>query len=209
MHVLILSPYPDSLIAPITARGDRVTVRSDLLNEADFAAIRPDWVVSYGYRRLITAPVLDLYAGRIVNLHISLLPYNRGADPNFWSWVDNTPKGVTLHLIDGEMDTGPILVQREVKLDPDLETLKSSYLRLRQEIEDVFARHWDAIASGQLPPQVQTTCLPMHRAADKTELFARLPQGWDTPARIAMRLLSGASSPGEAGGADGRGRTTN
>ncbi|WP_417495241.1 formyltransferase family protein [Maricaulis sp.] len=209
MHVLILSPYPEALIAPVTARGDRVTTRSDLLSEADFAAIRPDWIISYGYRRLITAPVLEQYADRIVNLHISLLPYNRGADPNFWSWVDNTPKGVTLHLIDGGMDTGPILVQREVELDPDIETLKSSYVRLRQEIEDVFARHWDAIASGRLQPRIQTTCLPMHRAADKTTLFALLPEGWDTRARTAMRLLSDASGPGEAGSADGQGRTTN
>ncbi|WP_417493567.1 formyltransferase family protein [Maricaulis sp.] len=188
MHVLILSPYPDALIAPIEARGDRVTVRSDLVSEAEFEALRPDWIISYGYRRLIASPALEMCAGRIVNLHISLLPFNRGADPNFWSWVDYTPKGVTLHLIDAGMDTGPILVQREVELDPDTETLKSSYLRLRREIEELFALHWDDIVCGGLQPRVQTTSLPIHRAADKAKLFAMLPLGWDSPASAVMRL---------------------
>tara|TARA_R110002072_G_scaffold87169_7_gene196916 strand:+ start:199 stop:864 length:666 start_codon:yes stop_codon:yes gene_type:complete len=202
MHVLILSPYPDALIAPIVARGDRVTLRSDLLTEADFEAIGPDWIVSYGYRRLITAPVLEMCAGRIVNLHISLLPYNPGADPNFWSWVDDTPKGVTLHLIDGGMDTGPILLQREVQLDPHTETLRSSYLRLRQEIEGVFARHWDEIASGRLQPQAQQTFMPMRRAADKAKLFAMLPRGWDSRASTVMglsRIAPDAVHDGEPG----------
>ncbi|WP_417491307.1 formyltransferase family protein [Maricaulis sp.] len=202
MHVLILSPYPDALIAPVEARGDRVTVRSDLVTGAEFEALRPDWIISYGYRRLITEPVLEMCAGRIVNLHISLLPFNRGADPNFWSWVNDTPKGVTLHLIDAGMDTGPTLAQREVVLDPLTETLKSSYLRLRREVEDLFARQWDDIVSGRLQPRAQTTRLPMHRAAHKAKLFALLPLGWDSPAADVMRLP-------RIGQTDGPGRTAN
>ena len=217
MHVLILSPYPDALLAPVAARGDRVTMRSDLLTEAEFETLGPDWIISYGYRRLITPPALEMCAGRIVNLHISLLPFNRGADPNFWSWVNDTPKGVTLHLIDEGMDTGPVLVQQEVKLDPLTETLRSSYLRLRLEVETLFAIHWDDIVNGRLQPRAQTSCLPMHRAADKARLFALLPLGWDSPAstvmglpRIAPELWESADiEPGRTGALTGRGRTAN
>lgn len=46
-----------------------------------------------------------------MNLHISYLPWNKGADPNFWSCIDGTPAGVTLHHIDAGVDTGDIIAQ--------------------------------------------------------------------------------------------------
>lgn len=188
MHILILSPYPENLIAPILARGDHVTLRSGIVNAAEIERLRPDWIVSYGYTRLIEPPVLALCEGRVLNLHISLLPHNRGADPNFWSWFNDTAKGVTLHLIDPGMDTGPILAQREIDFDPLAETLSSSYARLRVEIEALFAQSWDDIASGRLSPQAQTVRFPVHRVAHKAEIFDGLPAGWQTRACIVRRL---------------------
>ena len=38
-------------------------------------------------------------------MHISYLPFNRGAHPNYWSFKDNSPKGVTIHFIDNGIDT--------------------------------------------------------------------------------------------------------
>ena len=40
----------------------------------------------------------------IVNLHISYLPFNRGSHPNYWSFVENTPKGVSIHEIDEQIE---------------------------------------------------------------------------------------------------------
>jgi methionyl-tRNA formyltransferase len=64
--------------------------------------------------------------------------------PNPWSIIDNTPKGVTIHLIDEGIDTGDILFQREVELKED-DTISSSYWRLRTNIEDLFIKNWDSI----------------------------------------------------------------
>lgn len=188
MNILILSPYPENLIAPILARGDDVTLRTGVVDAAEIERLRPDWIISYGYTRLIEPPVLALCEGRVLNLHISLLPHNRGADPNFWSWYNDTAKGVTLHLIDPGMDSGPILAQREIRFDPLAETLASSYARLRHEIEDLFAHSWADIAGGRLEAKVQTTRFPVNRVAHKAELFASLPAGWQTRACIVKRL---------------------
>lgn len=188
MHILILSPYPDNLLAPVLGRGDRVTLRHDHIDTVEIEQLHPDWIISYGYSRLIEPAALALCDGRVLNLHISLLPHNRGADPNFWSWFDDTAKGVTLHLIDPGMDTGPILAQREIEFDPLAETLASSYARLRHEIEDLFAQSWNDIASGRLLPQPQSARLPVHRVAHKTALFNGLPAGWQTRACIVKRL---------------------
>jgi methionyl-tRNA formyltransferase len=104
----------------------------------------PDLIVSYGYRHIIKPPVTKKYDGRMINLHISYLPWNRGAHPNAWSFIEKTPKGVSIHLIDEGVDTGDILFQKKVFLR-DNHTLKDSYEILQKEIEDLFIKNWKDI----------------------------------------------------------------
>lgn len=117
--------------------------------------VNPDFIVSYNYKYLVPKDVVKAYFPKIINLHISLLPYNKGCYPNVWSFLEDTPKGVTIHLIDEGIDTGDILVQKEVFIDEDKETLKSSYLKLHQEIQTLFKEHWPEIKTGQIRPTKQ------------------------------------------------------
>jgi methionyl-tRNA formyltransferase len=153
-----------------------------------FEDYHPDLLVSFGYRHIVRQPVLDAFEGRVVNLHISLLPWNRGADPNFWSWFDSTPKGVTMHLMDSGLDTGAILVQRELDMSAS-ETLSSSYEILQSAIEDLFGENLDALLSGELTPQAQTPDSgSFHRSIDKEPIFARLPESWNTRCQVIAEL---------------------
>lgn len=112
----------------------------------------PDFIISYNYKYLVPKEVVKAYFPKIINLHISLLPYSKGCYPNVWSFLEDTPKGVTIHLIDEGIDAGDILVQKEVFIDEENETLKSSYLKLHQEIQALFKEHWQEIKTGQIPP---------------------------------------------------------
>ena len=76
-----------------------------------------DLVIAFGYRKIIDPNIIKKAKVQMVNLHMSYLPYNRGAFPNFWSWIKKTPKGVTIHLINKELDKGPILIRKKVKLN--------------------------------------------------------------------------------------------
>lgn len=69
-----------------------------------------DWVLVYG-TSLIKAPLLDGFAGRMMNLHLGLSPYYRGTATNFYPLVNDEPEfvGATVHLIDRGIDSGPIL----------------------------------------------------------------------------------------------------
>src|SRR4051812_7901162 len=125
MKVLLLSPYPGALLPALTATGTVETADGRIDGEA-LCGAGYDWTVVYGYRYLIREPLLSRYRNRIINLHISLLPWNRGADPNLWSWLEGTPKGVSLHRIDAGLDTGDLLGQRRLWFGP-AETLASSY----------------------------------------------------------------------------------
>ncbi|MBO7600534.1 MAG: hypothetical protein J6S95_05225 [Lachnospiraceae bacterium] len=96
-----------------------------------------DLAVSYTYRYIISGDILKALKGNIVNLHNSYLPYNRGADPNLWSFAENTPRGVTLHYMDEGLDKGYIIAQRLVT-EGDGETLKSSYDNLDKNAREMF-----------------------------------------------------------------------
>ncbi len=76
-------------------------------------------VVLAGYMHLLTKPFLDRFPERIVNVHPSLLPSFPGAhaiDDALAAGVDTT--GVTVHVVDEGLDTGPVLAQREVAVEP-------------------------------------------------------------------------------------------
>ena len=97
-----------------------------------------DCVISYGYRHIIKQNVIEGFSCPIFNLHISYLPYNRGAHPNFWSFYDNTPSGVTIHLIDSDVDTGKIVKQKYVNFDEADDTFVKTYSVLKENIENLF-----------------------------------------------------------------------
>ena len=76
-------------------------------------------VVLAGYMQILTPPFLDRFPGRIVNVHPSLLPAFPGAhaiDDALAAGVDTT--GVTVHYVDEGVDTGPVIVQEPVPVEP-------------------------------------------------------------------------------------------
>lgn len=180
MNVLLLSPYPERIATAIIRAGDRVYACNERIEVADVARCGADFIVSYGYRCLIGADVIAALPDRIVNLHVSLLPWNRGSDPNFWSFFDDTPKGVSIHRIDRGLDTGALLAQERIAFGPDA-TLTSSYAALRDAVEALFSRSWPAIRAGLQPAHRQNGAGTYHRSADKAPFFAQLPLGWHSP----------------------------
>jgi phosphoribosylglycinamide formyltransferase-1 len=76
-------------------------------------------VVLAGYMHLLTPPFLDRFPRRIVNVHPSLLPAFPGAhavEDALAAGVETT--GVTIHLVDEGLDTGPVLRQEGVPVEP-------------------------------------------------------------------------------------------
>lgn len=186
-NVAVLSPYGSAIAATIMDNGDKVF----LVQDADLLERDWDWVISYGHRTIFPAPVVERYKNRMINLHTAYLPWNRGAHPNVWSWVDDTPKGVTIHYIDRGIDTGDIIAQREVHFNGG-ETLATSYDKLQSEMERLFDQVWPDIRNGGGRPQKQEGQGTFHRAADIVALS--LPLGWDTPVSELRRMRQRAAA---------------
>ena len=124
------------------------------LNGGQFNDI--DFIVSYNYSHIIKQEVISLFPHKIINLHTSMLPWNKGASPNIWSFLEGTPSGVTIHEVDAGIDTGDILLQKEIVFDFNDETLKSSYEKSHFEISELFRNNWDKLKNGLIKPKPQS-----------------------------------------------------
>ena len=181
MRVLVLG-YEENPIIEYLKSVDEVFVTSSRLTLEQIQSYNPDFIVSYGYKYILRSPIVKEYSNRIINLHISKLPWNRGYHPNFWSFYDNTPKGVTIHLIDEGIDTGRILLHKDVDFGESEDTLGKTYKRLRKEIEDLFIANWIALRSNRIEPLKQSKFSGSHHyQRDLETIWPLLSQGWDTP----------------------------
>lgn len=83
----------------------------DALRET-LQAVAPDLIVLAGFMRILGPGFIDVFAGRILNIHPSLLPAYKGLNTHQRA-LDNheTRHGVSIHLVTADLDDGPVLLQ--------------------------------------------------------------------------------------------------
>jgi len=90
-----------------------------------------EWVCLAGYMRLLSRAFIAAYPSRVLNIHPALLPSFPGlhGQQDALEWGAKV-SGCTVHLVDGELDHGPIVVQRAVPVDDadDVDTLSARIL---------------------------------------------------------------------------------
>ncbi len=163
----------------LSKMGEFVSLYSGILSEEQLTIINPKIVISYNYKYIVPDNIISKVDGKIINLHISYLPWNKGSDPNFWSFIENTPKGVTIHKIDAHLDTGSILFQKEITFDEDTETFRTSYNKLNDEIVSLFCENWQSIVNNSAVPKKQGLGGSYHKRSDLTSFKIKYPFCWD------------------------------
>ena len=130
--------------APALARaGDLPTASfelSDYASRAERDGAMADWlqqhdvdvVVLAGYMHLLTPPFLERFPARVINVHPSLLPDFPGAHAVADQLAAGAAEaGVTVHLVDEGVDTGPILVQERVPVQAG-DTVETLHARIKE-----------------------------------------------------------------------------
>lgn len=142
--------------------------------------INPSFLISYNYKYIITEEILNLFLKeKAINLHISYLPWNRGSNPNFWSFIDKSPKGVTIHLLDKGLDTGDILIRKKTQFNNN-ESLSSSYLKLHKLIKKLFKDNWNKIKNLEIKPIKQPSGGSIHTLKEFDKIKSTLSKnGWN------------------------------
>lgn len=156
-----------------------VIIFSEKLCEEAIRTFNPEIVISYNYKYIIEPNVIDAVDRRIINMHISFLPYNRGAQPNFWSFIDDTPKGVTIHRLERGLDKGDIICQRQVVFDESVETFASTYVKLNNEIVKLLQENWEQIKSGQIKGKMQEGSGSYHDMSAFRTYTEKYPLDWN------------------------------
>ncbi len=145
--------FRKEIIATANLNGNRIIEGQNLRQPSVLNAIKalqPDMGLSILFGYILRPEFLELFESGVVNLHPSFLPYNRGSNPDIWSIVEGTPAGVTLHYIDKGVDTGDIITQREVAIEP-VDTSETLYRKLEQTCVELFKATWPLMRSGQVP----------------------------------------------------------
>lgn len=139
MKILCLynNPCAEELFDWLQEQGNETVPCSECFETEWCYAQHFDLAVSYTYRHILKKDQIDALNGNAVNLHNSYLPWNRGADPNIWSLIEDTPRGVTLHYMDEHLDKGNIIAQKFVT-DSDDESFRSSYDNLDRAAKELF-----------------------------------------------------------------------
>ncbi len=104
-----------------------------------------DAVLLAGFMRRIHSPLLGAFAGRILNLHPSLLPSFPGLDAIGQAWRHGTRvTGCTVHVVEDGLDTGPIVAQAavDVRDDDTLETLTARVHAAEHALYPAAVRRW-------------------------------------------------------------------
>ncbi|MGH7411908.1 MAG: phosphoribosylglycinamide formyltransferase [Candidatus Methylomirabilis sp.] len=109
----------------------RAAHEADVLRVLD--DVRPDLVCLAGYMRVLSPEFVARWRGRILNIHPSLLPKYPGLSPQRRALeAGDDVAGCTVHIVDEGTDTGPVVLQRRVPIDPG-DTAESLSMRILEQ----------------------------------------------------------------------------
>ena len=162
----------------LKSRDEDLVVYDDRISAEWLREIDPSFLISFNYQYIIKPDVIEVMGGRAVNVHCSLLPFNKGSNPNVFSFYTDTPKGVTIHELSAELDGGRILLQSELPLT-DEETFKSSYDKLLDEAIRLVSDNWEDLKHLRIRPIEQIGAGSYHTYAEFKEIRQKHPFEWD------------------------------
>ncbi len=141
--------------------------------------------ISFGYRHILSSKTIRAIDCPIINLHMSFLPYNKGAHPIFWAFYDGNECGVTIHELNEGIDDGPIIFRKKVGIDDRKFTFLKAHQSLKLEIEDMFLENIDSILGLKWRAFEQIGGGTFHKKSELPKDFI----GWDTIIYEEIRRL--------------------
>lgn len=128
----------------------------------DLKALNPDIMVTCAFGQILSSEILNIAKHGVINIHASLLPKYRGSAPIQYSVINGDKKtGVTIMQTDVGVDTGDILMQKEIDILPD-ETAGELFERLSLLGAEIITKALDDIESGNITSIPQNETLATH-----------------------------------------------
>lgn len=139
------------IASAVVANADYPTREAfDIALRSAIDRFAPDLVVLAGFMRILTAPFVEYYAGRLLNIHPSLLPAFPGLATHRQALAAGVSRhGATVHFVTADLDHGPIVTQAEVPVLPN-DTEQSLAERVLAEEHVIYPRAVRWFIEGKL-----------------------------------------------------------
>jgi methionyl-tRNA formyltransferase len=158
---------------------------------AELAALRPSLMVMAFVTLFVPEPVLNTPTHGSIQYHPSLLPRHRGPSAINWAIIQGDPEtGIAIFWPDEGLDTGPVLMLREVEIAPD-DTLGSLYFeKLFPRGVEAMVESVDLVREGRAPRLVQDDAQATYESWCRK---ADVEVDWSRPVGDVYNLIRGAN----------------
>ena len=154
----------------------------------ELASFAPDLIIVAAFGQILPQRVLDIPPRGCINVHASLLPRYRGAAPIEWCLINGERStGITTMMMDAGLDTGDMLVKREVPIDENM-TLPELYNVLTDRSVEALNETIDRLLDGTLERQKQDDARSTYAPMIKKDTGAI---DWHRSARSIHNLVRG------------------
>ena len=155
--------------------------------------LEPDLFISMYFGRLFSPEALAVPRLGCINMHPSLLPKYRGQGPSTWPIINGeTETGQTVHWLDEGIDTGDIIAQKAIPIDPE-DTGATLGAKLADLGVELFIETWPLIESGRAPRIPQDDSQAIYSVAARRQ-HARID--WQKSAERIRNLVRAFTRPG-------------
>lgn len=169
--------------------------RKDFLDEIN--KIAPDIMIVAAYGQILRSSLLDIAPFGCINVHASMLPRYRGADPIRWVILNGEKKtGVSIMLMDEGIDTGPVLATREVMIEDSENSIT---------LENKLGKIGGELLVEVLPAWIEGKIKPIPQSNEQASYAGKIPKDlyqikWNRSAEEIVRQVKAfAPCPGAFG----------
>lgn len=178
-------------------KSDKIFFNDELKNSAVISKLfsyEVELILLAWWPFIIKEPVLSIPKIGVINFHPSLLPYNRGKNYNFWTIVEDSPFGVSIHFVDEKIDAGDIIFQAEIKKDWT-DTGESLYKKAKEAMLNLFYDKYKEIRDGKYNRIPQDQSKVSFRLANEMIKLSKIELDTTYTARELLNLLRAKSFP--------------
>ncbi len=163
------------------AKNNAITIlpRTLLTGKEPFPqSLRADWLVNINGTTIIAPGVIGMFTGRALNMHPGLLPKYAGLHCHQWAIRNGeSVQGLTVHVMDAGIDTGPILAQQTISIR-DSDTGLSLFMRAMETGSQLLIGVLTRIIANDMPPEVPQDLSQRNLYRHKDALDGEIDWNW-------------------------------
>jgi methionyl-tRNA formyltransferase len=176
---------------------DKIFYSNDLSSDQSLTKLKElnlDLIILAWWPYILQMNLISLPKIGCMNFHNSLLPYNKGKHANFWTLVDGTPFGVTIHFVDRGVDTGDIAFQSMIEKSWE-DTGESLYRKSQNELIKLFIEKFPQIEQGEIPRIKQDPMQGSYHHSSELENVSKIELEKKYTAKDFLNILRARTFP--------------